>query len=108
MTGSMHTAVFLLGSAVLLGLSPISVAIGRLRSATAIIYAASFAVSLGLCGFALSALLGEGAASALTLPLGLPWVGAHFRVDALASFFLARGQSGRGGGQPLWHRLWPA
>jgi formate hydrogenlyase subunit 3/multisubunit Na+/H+ antiporter MnhD subunit len=23
------------------------------------------------------------------LPLGLPWVGAHFRVDALAGFFLA-------------------
>src|SRR5206468_1437374 len=24
----------------------------------------------------------------LTLPLGLPWVGAHFRVDPLAAFFL--------------------
>src|SRR5674476_1288337 len=27
--------------------------------------------------------------SALRLPLGLPWVGAHFRIDALAAFFLA-------------------
>src|SRR5213075_2083910 len=27
-------------------------------------------------------------ASELTLPIGLPWLGAHFRVDALASFFL--------------------
>ena len=25
---------------------------------------------------------------ALTLPLGLPWLGAHFRLDALAAFFL--------------------
>src|SRR3569833_3067077 len=22
------------------------------------------------------------------LPLGLPWIGAHFRIDALAAFFL--------------------
>ena len=27
-------------------------------------------------------------ASDLTLPIGLPWLGAHFRLDALASFFL--------------------
>ncbi|MGB7913879.1 MAG: hydrogenase 4 subunit B, partial [Rhodomicrobium sp.] len=27
--------------------------------------------------------------SAVTLPLGLPWLGAHFRIDALAAFFLA-------------------
>ena len=27
-------------------------------------------------------------AAALTLPVGLPWLGAHFRLDALASFFL--------------------
>src|SRR5205814_2578137 len=29
-------------------------------------------------------LLGEG----LVLPIGLPWLGAHFRVDALSAFFL--------------------
>ena len=28
------------------------------------------------------------APTALTLPLGLPWLGAHFRLDALAAFFL--------------------
>ncbi|WOS65502.1 hydrogenase 4 subunit B [Sinorhizobium fredii] len=27
--------------------------------------------------------------STLVLPLGLPWLGAHFRIDALAAFFLA-------------------
>ena len=26
--------------------------------------------------------------SALVLPLGLPWIGMHFRIDALAAFFL--------------------
>ena len=25
----------------------------------------------------------------ITLPLGLPWIGAHFRLDALSAFFLA-------------------
>ena len=28
------------------------------------------------------------AAEAVTLPLGLPWIGAHFHIDALAAFFL--------------------
>ena len=28
-------------------------------------------------------------ASSLRLPFGLPWIGAHFRIDALAAFFLA-------------------
>ena len=27
--------------------------------------------------------------SAVTLPVGLPWLGAHFRIDALSAFFLA-------------------
>jgi formate hydrogenlyase subunit 3/multisubunit Na+/H+ antiporter MnhD subunit len=31
----------------------------------------------------------NGAVSSLRLPLGLPWIGAHFRIDALAAFFLA-------------------
>ncbi|MCK7475980.1 MAG: hypothetical protein MZV49_26350 [Rhodopseudomonas palustris] len=26
--------------------------------------------------------------SALVLPIGLPWLGAHFRLDALSAFFL--------------------
>ena len=25
----------------------------------------------------------------ITLPLGLPWIGANFRLDALSAFFLA-------------------
>ena len=36
-----------------------------------------------------SRLAGDPAAvSIVTLPLGLPWIGAHFRLDALSTFFL--------------------
>ena len=37
---------------------------------------------------ALLCLLGFSEPSSVTLPLGLPWLGAHFRIDALAAFFL--------------------
>ena len=38
---------------------------------------------------AAASLLGGGALlGTLTLPVGLPWLGAHFRLDALAAFFL--------------------
>jgi formate hydrogenlyase subunit 3/multisubunit Na+/H+ antiporter MnhD subunit len=30
----------------------------------------------------------DNAVSAAALPLGLPWIGAHFRIDALAAFFV--------------------
>ena len=33
-------------------------------------------------------LLGQGSTESQTLPIGLPWLGAHFRLDALAAFFL--------------------
>ena len=33
-------------------------------------------------------LLGQGSTEVLTLPIGLPWLGAHFRLDALSAFFL--------------------
>ena len=33
-------------------------------------------------------LLGEAEPERLTLPLGVPWLGSHFRLDALGAFFL--------------------
>ena len=33
-------------------------------------------------------LFGPGPTDAVTLPLGIPWIGAHFRIDALSAFFL--------------------
>jgi formate hydrogenlyase subunit 3/multisubunit Na+/H+ antiporter MnhD subunit len=72
---------------VLLGLACVAVAIVRWRYATPIIYGACLAVSLAGLGAGLAALAAP--PSTLTLPFGLPWLGAHFRLDALAAFFLA-------------------
>jgi len=75
--------------AVLLGLPVVAVALARHKSATAIIYATSLAVTAGLLASALNFLLSDSAPAIATLPLGLPWVGAHFRLDALSAAFLA-------------------
>jgi hydrogenase-4 component B len=57
--------------------------------ATHLVYNASAALAAILLLLALGRLLagGSGVAS-LVLPLGLPWIGAHLRLDALAAFFL--------------------
>jgi hydrogenase-4 component B len=49
-----------------------------------------YGTCLGLCAvIGLTGLLALGSPPAtITLPLGLPWIGAHFRLDALAAFFL--------------------
>ncbi len=77
----------LYGLAALLVLAPIAIALGASRQATSLIYGASFIVTLALGGIGLASLLGQ-PVSAITLPLGLPWLGAHFRIDALSAFFL--------------------
>jgi hydrogenase-4 component B len=61
---------------------------GRSRVATRLVYGASLAIALGALALALTSLLPGHQPSSLTLPLGLPWIGAHFRLDALAAFFL--------------------
>lgn len=56
---------------------------------------AVYGLCLGVCGalliVAVAALLAAGSGAPprlLKLPLGIPWVGANFRLDALAAFFL--------------------
>ena len=73
----------------LLGLALLAIFLSRSKIATALIYGATLVVSaIALVG-SLRWLLGDaGNAAVLTLPVGLPWLGAHFRLDALASFFL--------------------
>ena len=61
---------------------------GRSRVATTLVYGASLAATLVALTLALTFLLTNGQASSVTLPLGLPWIGAHFRLDPLAAFFL--------------------
>jgi len=86
----MALAIILSGVAVLLGLAALALVIGRLRGAVPIVYGACLMtslISLACAVFELTYV--QAVPSTVTLPLGLPWLGAHFRIDALAAFFLA-------------------
>src|SRR5690606_12573976 len=81
--------LILASAAALLATAVLAIALQRSVRATAVIYGLTLAVSLGTAAVALHHLsLGAGAVSLATLPLGLPWLGAHFRLDPLAAFFL--------------------
>jgi formate hydrogenlyase subunit 3/multisubunit Na+/H+ antiporter MnhD subunit len=62
--------------------------LGRSWRGTPIVYSASLAICFLACSAALSRLLTNAPAETLALPLGVPWIGAHFRTDALTAFFL--------------------
>jgi len=73
-------------------LSVVVLAIATLRwpSAMRLVYGACLVICLAVLARALAYLLeGANTPSLLSLPIGLPWVGAHFRLDALSAFFLA-------------------
>jgi formate hydrogenlyase subunit 3/multisubunit Na+/H+ antiporter MnhD subunit len=58
-------------------------------AATRRVYSACLAICLIVLAVAVAHLVDAGSApSSLRLPLGLPWIGAHFRIDALSAFFL--------------------
>src|SRR6202030_1039577 len=77
------------GVAGLLATSILAIALSRSGRATAVIYGATCVICAAALFGALRWLLGDPAnVTALTVPVGLPWLGAHFRLDALASFFL--------------------
>jgi hydrogenase-4 component B len=73
----------------LLAIAVLAVALSRSKHCTSAVYGATLVVCAAALFGSLGFLAGGRAdASQLTLPLGLPWLGAHFRLDALASFFL--------------------
>jgi len=75
--------------AILLGISGLAILPARPALARWGAYGACFAACGAAAAVALIQLIAAPAAApAATLPLGLPWIGAHFRVDALAAFFL--------------------
>ena len=75
--------------AVLLAIAVAAVPLAQRSDGARLVYGASLAASLVAGIAALVHLLGaSGTASALVLPLGLPWLGAHLRIDVLAAFFL--------------------
>ena len=79
-----HLAV----AAVLLALAVGGTVLARAPGARGAVYGTCLIASAAGLALALEALLG-GVTADLVLPLGLPWIGAHFRLDALSAFFLA-------------------
>jgi hydrogenase-4 component B len=75
-------------AAALLALGPFAVIIGRFPAATRLVYGASMVVAAISLVAAAAQLLGAAEPWRLALPLGVPWLGAHFRLDALSAFFL--------------------
>jgi formate hydrogenlyase subunit 3/multisubunit Na+/H+ antiporter MnhD subunit len=75
--------------ALLLALAPVAVFVGHRPAATPMIYAGCLAAVAPAFFSAVIHLVGQGSPVGTTLPLGLPWIGAHFRIDALSAFFLA-------------------
>lgn len=87
MTASAPMLLWLVGA--LLATSAAAVALGGKARATPAVYGATALISTAALAAALSALARGGDGAGLVLPLGLPWLGAHFRTDALSAFFLA-------------------
>src|SRR6266576_1421983 len=75
--------------AALLVTGGIAVPIGGRGWARWLTYGSSLAVcAIGCFIAALHLIANSAVGSEIILPLGLPWVGANFRIDALAAFFL--------------------
>ncbi len=85
----MTLTIALAGAASLLALAAIAVLIGRSAAATRVVYGACLVITAISLVAAAAQLLGTAAPQNITLPLGVPWLGAHFRLDALSAFFLA-------------------
>src|SRR5271157_6199357 len=81
-------ALFLSGDAAMLGLAVAGGFVARKPFAGKLVYGAALAICAALLVLALIELLGRANGEELVLPLGLPWIGAHFRVDGLSAFFL--------------------
>ena len=75
--------------AVLLGTAFLVVVAGSRRLRPVAVYGVSLIASMLALATALTQLIDHDApAATMSLPLGIPWLGAHFRLDALAAFFL--------------------
>ena len=84
----MALTVVLVTVAVLLIISALSLVLHATALGRNLVYGVSLAVTCVGLFVGLGALIGQAPAETLTLPLGLPWIGAHFRLDALSAFFL--------------------
>jgi len=87
--GLMPVAVALWGVVALFTAALLAVAAHRARTASLLVYLICLTVCLTILGVAgVQLVTGAGAAPTVQLPIGLPWIGARFRMDALSAFFL--------------------
>ena len=84
----MRVALFLQCDAALLVISVVAVFLRRRPAVAAIVYGGSLVLSVALLAGALGRLIAGGSPDGVVLPIGLPWIGSHFRIDALSAFFL--------------------
>jgi formate hydrogenlyase subunit 3/multisubunit Na+/H+ antiporter MnhD subunit len=85
----MPLSIALWCAAALIATAVIAALFARRAAAGRFIYGACLLLSAGAFAAALLRLVGGSAAAAeLALPIGVPWIGAHFRLDALSAFFL--------------------
>ena len=78
----------LAGVAALLATALLGIALGGRAAGRRLVYGIALLVCVAMAAIALSHLLDPAATSSLAwMPLGLPWQGAHFRLDALSAFF---------------------
>jgi formate hydrogenlyase subunit 3/multisubunit Na+/H+ antiporter MnhD subunit len=76
--------------AALLATGAAGLLLARHAAGRGVVYTVALLASLVATATAASALLSPALlGERLVLPVGLPWLGAHFRLDALAAFFLA-------------------
>ncbi len=84
----MSAAFVLTSVAILLANGVLAIGLTRRPAAGTVVYGVALVVSLVLLIGALWRLVTFASADVVVLPLGLPWIGAHFRIDALSAFFL--------------------
>jgi hydrogenase-4 component B len=84
----MRVAFFLQCDAAFLVISVAAVLLRRRPAVGAIVYGGSLVLSVALLAGALGRLIAGASPDGVVLPIGLPWVGSHFRIDALSAFFL--------------------
>ncbi len=84
----MALSVILALAAALIALAVLSLALHRTAWGGMLVYGGSLVLSGAALVIALVSLLGGAPTETVVLPIGLPWIGAHFQIDALSSFFL--------------------
>jgi formate hydrogenlyase subunit 3/multisubunit Na+/H+ antiporter MnhD subunit len=85
----MSALALLLGcDAALLALGLAAIAVAKSRAGSAVVYGFAFALCSTLIAGGAYQLLGGHEPETLALPIGLPWIGANFRLDALSAFFV--------------------